>query len=106
MRSEKNKIRKNKLKQQQFNSLQKITNLVESLFLDLFDIIGLYKFVDWYIEHQEGMRYLVFGGISTIINIIVFALLEKIGFKNIKLYSDFSKYDTECERVIFVCQKG
>lgn len=32
-------------------------------------------------------------------------LLEKIGFKNIKLYSDFSKYDTECERVIFVCQK-
>lgn len=61
MRSEKNKIRKNKLKQQQFNSLQKITNLVESLFLDLFDIIGLYKFVDWYIEHQEGMRYLVFG---------------------------------------------
>ena len=33
-------------------------------------------------------------------------LLEKIGFKNIKLYSDFSKYDTECERVIFVCQKG
>ena len=23
-------------------------------------------------------------------------LLEKIGFKNIKLYSDFSKYDTEC----------
>ena len=33
-------------------------------------------------------------------------LLEKIGFKNIKLYSDFSKYGTECERVIFVCQKG
>ena len=33
-------------------------------------------------------------------------LLEKIGFKNIKLYSDFSKYDTECERVIFICQKG
>ena len=32
-------------------------------------------------------------------------LLEKIGFKNIKLYSDFSKYGTECERVIFVCQK-
>lgn len=83
MKSEKNKIRKNKLKQQQFNLLQKITNLVESLFLDLFDIIGLYKFVDWYIEHQEGMRYLVFGGISTIINIIVFALLEKIGFSTL-----------------------
>lgn len=33
-------------------------------------------------------------------------LLEKIGFKNIKLYSDFSKYGIECERVIFVCQKG
>ena len=33
-------------------------------------------------------------------------LFEKIGFKHIKLYSDFSKYDTECERVIFVCQKG
>ena len=35
----------------------------------------------------------------------IIELLEKIGFKNIKLYSDFSKYDTECERVIFVCQR-
>lgn len=33
-------------------------------------------------------------------------MLEKIGFKNIKLYSDFSEYHEECERIIFVCQKG
>lgn len=83
MKSDKNKRRKNDLKQKKFNTLQKITNLVEGFVLDLLDLIGLYKLVDWYIEHQEGMRYLIFGGLSTVINIIVFVLLEKIGFSTL-----------------------
>ena len=40
--------------------------------------IGLKKLADWYREHREGMRYLVFGVLSTIINIVVFAICERM----------------------------
>ena len=33
-------------------------------------------------------------------------LLEKVGFKEIEVYSDFNEYNEECERNIFVCKKG
>lgn len=33
-------------------------------------------------------------------------LLQKVGFTNIDVYSDFSKYTEDCQRVIFVCHKG
>ena len=33
-------------------------------------------------------------------------LLNKAGFKNIKLYSDFNEFNEKCERIIFVCYKG
>lgn len=33
-------------------------------------------------------------------------LLEKVGFKEIEVYSDFNVYNEECERNIFVCKKG
>ncbi len=32
--------------------------------------------------------------------------LKKIGFEDIKYYSDFHKYNEECERIIFICRKG
>lgn len=32
-------------------------------------------------------------------------LLNKVGFKNIKLYSDFDDFNEKCERIIFVCIK-
>jgi len=83
MKSVKNKERKNKLRDGKFNILQKLTNCIEGIILDLFDVIGLYKFVDWYLEHQEGMRYLIFGGVSTILNILVFILLDKLGISTI-----------------------
>ena len=51
--------------------------------MELFKKIGLRNFVNWYLEHQEGMRYLIFGGVSTVINIIVFVLLEKIGLSTL-----------------------
>ena len=31
---------------------------------------------------------------------------EKVGFKEIEVYSDFNVYNEECERNIFVCKKG
>lgn len=60
------------------NLFQKIVDRVEKFFLMIFTKIGLKKFVNWYIAHQEGMRYLVFGALSTVINIITFALFSKI----------------------------
>ena len=40
--------------------------------------IGLKKLADLYREHREGMRYLVFGALSTVINIVVFAICAKL----------------------------
>lgn len=36
---------------------------------------------------------------------VYITLLEEAGFKNIKIFSDFSKYHENCERIIFVCNK-
>ena len=51
---------------------------IEEFFLKIAEKIGLKKLADWYREHREGMRYLVFGVLSTIINIVVFAICERI----------------------------
>lgn len=61
------------------NILQNLTDSIENFFLKIFNKIGLKTFVLWYVKHQEGMRYLIFGGISTIINIIVFMALDCFG---------------------------
>ena len=54
------------------NWMQNLTDVVESFILKLFEKIGLKSFVNWYMEHQEGMRYLVFGALATLVNIVVF----------------------------------
>lgn len=51
---------------------------IEEFFLKIAEKIGLKKLADWYREHREGMRYLVFGVLSTIINIVVFAICCRI----------------------------
>lgn len=56
----------------------KIVDNVEGFFLKIFEKIGLKKFVDWYMEHQEGMRYLVFGGLTTVVNIIVLMVMSDL----------------------------
>ena len=71
------KERQAKLKDR--NVLQKVTDATEGFFLDIFEAIGLASLVDWYIKKTEAMRYLVFGGISTVINILVFALFNSLG---------------------------
>lgn len=42
--------------------------------------IKLGKLVELYIEHKEGMRYLVFGVLSTIVNIVTAALTYYVIF--------------------------
>ena len=55
-----------------------IIDKIEEFFLKIAEKIGLKKLADWYREHREGMRYLVFGALSTVINIVVFAICTKL----------------------------
>ncbi len=55
-----------------------IIDTIEDFFLKILDKIGLRKLADWYRVHKEGMRYLVFGALSTVLNIVVFAICAKL----------------------------
>lgn len=55
-----------------------IIDKIEEFFLKIADKIGLKKLADWYRAHKEGMRYLVFGALSTVLNIVVFAICAKL----------------------------
>ena len=64
-----------------------IIDIIEEFFIIIAEKIGLKKLADWYRAHREGMRYLVFGALSTVLNIVVFELFLKIigASKNTKL---------------------
>ena len=51
---------------------------IEELVLKILEKIGLKKLADIYRKNQEAMRYLVFGALTTVINIIVFAICSKM----------------------------
>jgi putative flippase GtrA len=52
-----------------------IVDKVEEFCLKILEKIGLKALVSWYMEHQEGMRYLVFGALTTLVNIVIYSLL-------------------------------
>ena len=54
-----------------------IIDKIENFFLKLAKKIGLKKFAELYREHIEGMRYLIFGALSTVINFFVFEICVK-----------------------------
>lgn len=66
-------------KEKNSSFLIRMTDQTEDFFIKILKIIGLKKFVSWYLKHQEVMRYLIFGGISTVINILVFMILKNLG---------------------------
>ena len=47
---------------------------IEELCLKILEKIGFKKLADWYRKHQEGMRYLVFGAFTTLVNIVVYSI--------------------------------
>lgn len=51
-----------------------IIDKIEEFCLKIIEKMGLKTLADWYRKHKEGMRYLVFGVLSTIVNIIVFSV--------------------------------
>lgn len=48
---------------------------LEDFCLKILEKIHLKKLADWYRKHQEGMRYLIFGALSTLVNILAYSLL-------------------------------
>ena len=53
----------------------KVLEAIENFFLNILDKIKLKKIADIYRNHLEGMRYLVFGALATVINLGVKFLL-------------------------------
>ena len=47
---------------------------IEEFGLRILEKIHLKKIADWYRKHREGMRYLIFGALTTIVNIIAYAI--------------------------------
>ena len=54
---------------------------IEEFFLGILEKIHLKKIADWYRKHIEGMRYLICGGLSTVVNILSYALGSYILFR-------------------------
>jgi putative flippase GtrA len=51
---------------------------IEELGLKILEKIKLKKLADLYRAHREGMRYLIFGGLTTIVNILVYIIFAKL----------------------------
>jgi len=56
---------------------------IENFGLMILEKIKLKKLADWYREHREGMRYLIFGALTTIVNILTYALFASIILKGL-----------------------
>lgn len=56
----------------------KFWETIEKFFLNLARKIKLGKLADLYEAHLEGMRYLVFGALSTVVNILTYVLFSQI----------------------------
>ena len=54
---------------------------IEDFGLMILEKIKLKKIADWYREHREGMRYLIFGALTTIVNILTYALFASVILK-------------------------
>ena len=55
-----------------------IIDKIEDFCLKIAEKIGLKKLADWYREHREGMRYLVFGVLTTLLNLLIFTICCRI----------------------------
>ena len=48
---------------------------LEEFCLKILEKIHLKKLADWYRKHKEGMRYLIFGALTTLVNIVAYSIL-------------------------------
>lgn len=57
---------------------------IEEIGLKILEKIGLKKIADLYKKHKEGMRYLIFGALSTLINILTYIICAKLILKGLQ----------------------
>ena len=77
---------------------------IEEFFLNILEKIKLKKIADLYRKHREGIRYLIFGGLTTVVNIlayILFARIILIGLKNDELIVNISEIISFIISIIF-----
>lgn len=61
-----------------------IIDKIEEFCLKILEKIGLKALAEWYRKHQEGMRYLVFGALTTVVNIITYTILASLVLRGIE----------------------
>lgn len=61
-----------------------LVDKVEEICLNILEKIGLKALVSWYRKHKEGMRYLVFGALSTIVNIVSYTIFATLILKGVE----------------------
>ena len=60
-----------------------IIDKLEEFGLKILEKIGLKKLADLYRNHKESMRYLIFGALTTIVNILTYFIFAKVILANI-----------------------
>ena len=81
-----------------------IIDKIEEFCLKILEKIGLKSLASWYRKHQEAMRYLVFGALTTIVNIIVYTIFSTLllrGLANESLRVNISEVIAFILSVIF-----
>ncbi len=58
-----------------------LVDKIEEIALKILEKIKLGIVANWYRKHQEGMRYLIFGALTTIVNILSYAILSSVILK-------------------------
>lgn len=60
-----------------------IIDKIEEFCLKILEKIHLKRLADWYRKYREAMRYLIFGALTTIVNIVFYTIFAKIILKGI-----------------------
>ena len=55
-----------------------LVDKIEEIALKILEKMKLGVIANWYRKHQEGMRYLIFGALSTFVNIISYVILASL----------------------------
>lgn len=66
-----------------YNRLQKIVFGIEAFALKILRFLKLGFLADIYENHIEGMRYLVFGALATVVNLVTAAICYELLFSNL-----------------------
>lgn len=74
-KNKENELEENKIEREEKTKAIKILEIIENFFLNILDKIKLKFLADIYRNHLEGMRYLVFGALATVLNLGVKFLL-------------------------------